>query len=423
MARWQRFGWFVALGFLGGGLVWSATARLDSAAVAPGVVGVESNRKTVAHLEGGIVSEIKVRDGETVTAGQMLLQLDDTQARATLDLLEKRRMSLRAEQERLRAERDGAEAINFPDDLLDKADKPEFAEILVGQIDLFQSRLERMAGQQKVITERIAKLGKEVVGYKAQAAAHQERLALLREEQIVLDKLGKKGLVPKTQLLEIKRRIAEAKGHVGDYAARIARSEEAVAELRAQAAQPREQQRAQVAEQWQKVRVRLNELEEKIHAASDILARTGVRAPMAGRVVDLRVHTPGGIVQPGEPLLDLVPNADRLMVDLRIDPKDIDVVRVGMAAQLRMTAFNARATQPLEGTLVSVSADRMVDPVSGRAYFAGRVQPALQQKGFDMARLGSGMQAEVLLVTGERTVLDYLTEPVFRSLHRAGREH
>ncbi len=417
---WRITGWMVVGGFVGGFLLWSAVTRLDAAAIAQGVVGVESNRKTVAHLEGGIVKHVHVGEGDRVAAGEVLVSLDDTQPRAALRLLDKRRLAALAEQARLRAERDGGGEIVFPDELLDRAAESDVADLLVSQVDLLHSRRDRVSGQETILRERMAKLRQEIRGHEAQLAAQRERLSLLREEQQVLEPLGKKGLVAKTKLLELRRAVAETKGSAGEYAARIARDRDAMAEIRAQLAQPRDLQRNQVADNMSKVQERLAELDEQIAAARDVLTRTEVRAPTAGRVVDLRIHTPGGVVRPGEPLLDLVPDTDTLVVDLRIDPRDIDIVHEGMPAQVRLTAFSSRTTPPLDGTLVSVSADRVSDPANGRAYFIGRVAPDADSLG--RLRLSPGMQAEVFLVAAERTVLDYLVEPLVRSLHRAGRE-
>ncbi len=420
MEGWRTAGWAIIGGFVGGFLLWSAVTRLDAAAIAQGVVGVESNRKTLAHLEGGIVRQVHVRDGDRVAAGDVLVSLDDTQPRAALRLLEKRRLAALAEQARLRAERDGTDEILFPDALLNRAGDPEVADLLVAQVDLLQSRRDRVGGQEAVLRERLAKLRQDLRGHQAQLAAQRERLSLLHEEFQVLEPLARKGLVAKTKILELRRAIAESKGTAGDYAARIARTRDAMAEIRAQLAQPRNLQRNQVANDTSKVQERLAELDERIAAARDVLARTEVRSPAGGRVVDLRLHTPGGVVRPGEPLLDLVPDTDTLVVDLRIDPRDIDIVHEGMPAQVRLTAFSARTTPPLQGTLVSVSADRVSDPATGRAYFTGRVAPDPAQT--EIPRLGPGMQAEVFLVAAERTVLDYLVEPLVRTLHRAGRE-
>ena len=194
LSGWRNGGWWVVAIFVGGAIVWSSATHLDAAAVANGVIGVESNRKTVAHLEGGIVGEIRVDEGMRVTAGQVLVKLEDTQARATLDLLRKRRLSALAEQARLRAERDGVDEIAFSDELLNRADEPEVADLLVAQEDLFRSRLDRVAGQKKVLAERILKQKKEIRGYAAQRRAHRQRVKLLKEEQQVLDRLAKKGL-------------------------------------------------------------------------------------------------------------------------------------------------------------------------------------------------------------------------------------
>ncbi len=418
---WQRLGWGVVVAFLGGSVLWAAQARLDAAAIAPGVVGVETNRKTVQHLEGGIIEEIRIAEGDHVDAGEILVVFDATYARASLDMLTGQHDAALALQARLVAERDGKPEIRFPESLMRRADDPKVSEVIVGQIDIFESRRARIANQESILRERIAKHRQEIAGLRAQAAAGRRQLELLAEEIETAEELLKEGLITKSRLLALKRNAAEITGDVGDYAARIARAEESIAEVRLQLTLPRNRHMNQVTEMVQEVQGRIADLEEKIRAARDVLSRTAVTAPVAGIVVDLQVHTPGGVVQPGQTLMDLVPDRDRLVVQARVHPRDIDAVFVDMPARVRLSAFNARTTPPLEGVVTSVSADRVTDPATGVPYFAVRVVPR-ETPGFDLAALKPGMQAEVFLVTAERTALDYVLEPVTRSFERAGRE-
>lgn len=419
--RLRRSGWLLIGIFLGGGLVWSATTKLEGAAIAFGTVGVESNRKSVAHLEGGIVQEILVREGDHVSAGQTLIRMGDTVAQATLDLLQSREDTLMAKKARLETELQGQKSIRFPVLLKDRVNEPQIRVLLDGEQLILQSRRDNLRRQDQILQERIAKKNNEISGLKAKRKATLKRLSLLGEEAAMFAKLLKKGLITKNKVLAVERKIAGSEGDSGDLKAQIARAGEEISELNMQRALSREAHLKDVTQDLQAVRARLSEIKEKVHAALDVLDRTDVKAPQTGTVVGLRVHTQGGIVRAGDPLLDLVPDNDRHIVELRIDPKDIDVVYPGMPAKVRLTAFNARTTPMLEGRVSHISADRLIDPESGIAYFTGRVLPDADSP-HPRPKMTPGMQAEVMLVTAQRSVLDYLLEPLTRSLNRAGRE-
>ena len=422
LGRWRRRGWAVIVAFVGGSLVWAANARLDSAAIARGVVSVESSRKTIQHLEGGIIKDILATEGSAIEAGQLLVQFDDTYARAQLDLLQGRYAAALAMQARLMAEREGREDIVFPGELVGRADDPKIAEMITGQKDIFQARRTKVANEESILRGRIEKHRREITGLRAQVAGGTEQLLLLEDEIGTVGIMLEKGVASKSLLLALKRQAADMAGEIGENRALIARAEKSIAEVKLQLTIPRTTQRNEVAEGLQDVQGRIADLQERIYAAEDVLRRTSVRAPQSGTVVDLQVHTAGGVVQPGERLLDIVPDQDRLIIDVRVDPQDIDTVYEGMPARVRLTAFNARTTPLLEGSVTSVSADGMTDPVTGQSYFTARVVPSAGTQDFDVATLKPGMQAEVFLVTAKRTVLDYLLEPITRSFARAGRE-
>lgn len=420
---WRRAGWAIIVFFMGGSVLWAANTRLDSAAIARGVVAVESNSKTIQHLEGGIVKEILAKNGDRVEAGQVLVRFDDTYARANLDLLEGQMGGALALQARLLTERDGASTISFPDELLKRAGDPKVSELMVGQVDIFESRRKRAAQQESILRERINKSGSEIVGLKAQVTAGDRQLALLGEEIAGAQSLLDKGLEKRSRVLALRRKAAEIAGNIGDFRAQIGRVGQNISELHLQLTLLRSRDQNQTAEQLQQVQAHIADLREKVYAARDVLKRTRVVAPQSGTVVDLRVHTPGGVVQPGQRLMSLVPDRDRLIVDVRVDPRDIDTVYVGMPARVRLTAFNARSNAPLEGKVVSVSADQVTDPISGVSYFTARIVPDEGgSRDIKLTSLVPGMQAEVFLVTSERTALEYMVQPIARSFNRAGRE-
>jgi HlyD family type I secretion membrane fusion protein len=422
LAPWRRLGWAIVMAGLGGALLWAATAPLDGAAVASGVVAVESKRKTIQHLEGGIIREIVAAEGARVAAGDVLIRFDGTQPRATLALLHGRLAAALALRARLVAERDGRDEIDFPDELMAQASDPAIARIMVGEVDVMNARRSRIQGQESVLRERIDKQHQEIAGLRAKIAASRQQLALLDEEIGPHEEMAARGVISRSSLLALKGKRADLVGSIGDYQAQIARAEDGISEVQLQLKMPRTTDHNQVTEDLQTVQADIADLRDKIGAAEDVLRRTEVVAPVSGTVVDLQVHTEGGVVQPGQRLLDVVPDRDRLVVDVRVDPRDIDVVYPGMPAQVRLTAFNARTTPTVPGTLNAVSADRMSDEVTGAPYFSAQVVLDEARSALDPRRLKAGMQAEVFLVTSERSALDYLVEPLIRSFNRAGRE-
>ena len=402
---------------------WAAFAPLESAAVARGVISVETQRKTIQHLEGGIVGEILVRDGDEVAADAILVVLDDTQARATLDLLRGRHRAARALEARLIAERDGAADISFPDDVRGSADAG-VAELVRAQGNIFTGRRRSITGQDAIMRQRIAQIQQEIRGLEGQSAAQAEQLALTSEEIASNQKLVDEGLSGKTRLLELQRALAEVTGEHSQSLAAIARAQQNIEETRLEMADLRTSFINEAVQQLGIVQNELLDLGEQIRAAEDVLRRTVIRSPMAGTVVGLQVHTVGGVVAPGQTLLDVVPKGDRLIVEAFVDPNDIDVVEVGLGAQVRLTALTQRNLAPLEGHVTTVSADRLTDQRTGLSYFLARVEldddPVAK---LDGERLYPGMQAEVMIVTGERTTLDYLSRPLVNSFNRAFREN
>ncbi|MCH8998266.1 MAG: HlyD family type I secretion periplasmic adaptor subunit [Proteobacteria bacterium] len=409
--------------FLAGFVGWAALAPLESAAIAPGVVSVDGNRKTVQHLEGGIVGEILVREGERIAAGQVLIRLDDTTPRASLELLRGRWMVASALEARLEAERDGQATIRFPASLLGRRGDPKARQIVEGQINVFEARREALTSQAAILKQRVAQYSEEIVGIEGQIRAETEQLALLREELGDVRQLYKKGLTRKPRLLQLRRRAAEIEGSLNMRQAQIARARQSIAESRMRTADLETSMLNQVVEDLRKAQAELYDLNERVRAAKDVLARTDIRAPLAGTVVDLQVHTAGGVIAAGQPLLDIVPSDRRLVVEARVNPRDIDVVRQGLEAQVRFTAFNQRHRAPAVGTLTSVSADLLTDAASGEKYYLARVELVeTQAASIDLDPLYPGMQAEVMIVTGARSALDYLLEPLLKSFNRAFRE-
>ena len=403
---------------------WSVVAPLESAAVALGSVVSESSRKTVQHLEGGIISAILVHDGDQVTTGQTLIRLDETKARTTLLALRGQLWDAKAREARLIAERDGAATIDFPADLLAQQSEPAVAAALAGQQKIFDARRSLVESKTAAIRERINQVHEEINGHQAEVAALETRVKLLQEEVGGVKQLVASGLERKSRLLQLERDLADADGKRGDTLAQIARAKQTIAEAEIDILSLQNDRQKDVADELRETQKKGHELAEQVQAAADVLARDDVKAPENGTITDLRVHTPGGVIGPGEALLDLVPEADRLVVEVQVRPEDIDRVHEGLPAQVRLLPYKQRRTPMLNATVTYVSADRMVDKRTDRPYYTAKLR--IDEK--ELAALGDevkmvpGMPSEAMIQTGETTVAAYALSPILDSFHRAFRE-
>lgn len=407
----------------GGFGTWAALAPLSSAAIAPGVVTVDSNHKKVQHLEGGIIKMLLVRDGDTVEAGDVLVQLDETQPQASLAILQTKYDAARALEARLLAERDDAAEIEFADDLLKRRSNPNIAELLSGQETLFEARRNALKGETIILESRIEQLKNDIVGVRAQQKAKEHQIELVEDEARSLRKLLKKGYVGKPRYLELEREVARLEGERGEHISEIAHANTKIGETKLQIIQLRRELQEKVADELRSIQAEILDLKERIRAAQHVLEHIEIRAPVSGSVVGMAVHTVGGVIKAGETVLDIVPAGDRLIIEARVQPQDIDNVRIGQEANIRFTAFKRRNTPSLVGHVSYISADRIVDSRTGEAYYKAR----LAVSDSEVARLGDkhlqpGMPAEVMIKTGEGTAIEYLARPFLDSLERAWRE-
>ena len=407
--------------FLGSFLLWSLLAPLSSAAVAPGHVVVRDNRKTVQHLEGGIIREIRVREGDKVAAGDVLLRLDETQSRASREMYQARLDALGAEYARLGAEREGADAVTFPAELIARRSEQRVDELLTGQERIFAKRREAHLGRVSILEQTIAQLESEAASYDAHVASTGRQLDSVREQMASIEALVERGFEAKPKLLEFRRQVAGLEGERQSSAALAARARQKIGETRLEISQTESDLLNEVVSQQHDTREHLAETEEALRAATDVLARREVVAPIAGTVVNLHYFTPGGVINRGDPILDIVPAGGELRVEARVRPTDIEMVRVGLEATVRLTAFRQRVISMLIGRVDYVSADALVDKTSGASYYEAQVtipQDQLDQLGGG-AVLQPGMPAEVLIVTGKRTFFRYAIAPLTDSFHRA----
>ncbi|TXN00215.1 HlyD family type I secretion periplasmic adaptor subunit [Methylobacterium sp. WL64] len=403
---------------------WAALTSFAGAVIAPGQLVVESEVKKVQHPTGGVVGALLVKDGDRVRAGDVLVRLDETQTRANLDITRKALDELAARRARDEAERDGAAAVAFPRELLgQRTANPEIEPLIEGESRLFAARLASREGQRAQLTERAAQLGQEVTGLTEQAAAKAREIALIGTELGGVRTLYAKNLVPITRVTALERDAARLEGERGQLVASTASARGKIAETKLQILQVDAEMRAEVGKDLAEIRGKWSELVEKRVAAEDQLKRVELRAPQDGVVHQMSVHTVGGLVVPSEPAMLIVPDADRLTVEVRVQPQDIDAVRLGQRAVLRFSAFNARTTPEVDGTVTRMSADVTADQKTGQSYYTARVGLS----GAELARLGEvrlvpGMPVEAHLQIGERTVLSYLVKPLSDQIAKAWRE-
>lgn len=402
---------------------WAALTSFAGAVIAPGQLVVESEDKKVQHPTGGVVGELLVKDGDHVLAGDVLVRLDATQMQANLDITRKALDELAARRARDEAERDGAGGVTFPRELMARQADPEIASLIEGEIHLFTARLASRDGQRAQLTERAAQLKEEIGGLIEQAAAKAREIRLIGDELRGVRELYAKNLVPITRVTALERDAARLEGERGQLIASIASERGKIAETKLQILQVDAEMRAEVGKDLADIRGKWSELVEKRVAAEDQLKRVELRAPQAGVVHQMSVHTVGGLVTPAEPAMLIVPDADRLTVEVHVQPQDIDNVRQGQAAVLRFTAFNSRTTPEIDGEVTRVSADVATDPKTGQSYYTARIGLS----GTELTRLGAvrlvpGMPVEAHLQIGERTVLSYLVKPLTDQIAKAWRE-
>jgi len=421
--RYIITGAVVVILLVGGVGGWAATTQISGALIAQGTVVVESNIKKVQHPTGGVVGQLLVHDGDRVKAGDLLVRLDDTVMRANLAIVTKALTELNARKARLGAERDGAEAITFPKGLVQKSSDEAVADVLSGEQKLFDLRRSARAGQKAQLLERIKQSKEEIVGLSAQKVAKENEISLIRNELTGVRELYQKNLVPLTRLSSLERDATRLGGELGQLTAAIAQTKGKIAELQLQVIQIDQDLASEVAKEMREIDAKIGEFIERKVSAEDQLKRTDIRAPQDGTVFQSAVHTVGGVIPAGEPIMLIVPDADKLTVEAKVNPQDIDKVKLGQTAMLRFTSFNIRTTPEILGTVSRVSADTSTDQHTNQSFYTIRIAMTPEQ----VLRLGEvklvpGMPVEAYVQTGERTVISYLMKPLADQLNRAFRE-
>jgi len=401
--------------------VWGSVATLSGAVIAHGIVVVDGNSKKIQHQQGGVIGEILVRDGSRVSAGDLLVKLDDTQARALLGIVTSQLTELLGRKTRLAAERDDQDDLEFPPGFTTSG--PEAERVASGERRLFHARLASANGQKAQLGERIKQNEDEIKGLTLQNSAKAREVALVRDELSRVNDLYQRNLLPVMRVLSLQRDETRIEGEVGTLMAQIAKLGGQIAETRLQTIAVDQNRFSDAQKELREVEGRIAELQERKIAAEDQLRRVELKAPIDGIIHELSVHTVGGVVNPAEQLMLVVPSSDSLSVEVRIPSSDIDQLNIGRQGILRFTAFNQRTTPEVKGVVKRLSPDAVRDKETGQFYYTARITP----DNGDLARLGDqklvpGMPVEAFIETSSRTALSYLTKPLTDQFERAFRE-
>jgi HlyD family secretion protein len=409
------------VGGLGG---WAATSEFAGAVIAQGQLVVDTNVKKVQHPTGGVVAELRVRDGDFVNIGDVVIKLDDTQTRANLAIVVKGLDELGARRAREEAELEGKDTISFPEDMTARRNDPEVAKMLTGEAALFEIRRKTREGLKAQLTERVSQSEEEITGLTAQVESKDKQVEWIKKELLGVRELWTKQLVQFTRVTTLEREQARLDGERGQLVASIAQSKGKIAETKIQILQVDQDMRTEVGKDLADIRGKAAELVEKKVAAEDQLKRIDIRAPQSGMVHQLDVHTVGGVISAGQPIMLIVPAADKLIVEAKVQPQDIDQVRVGQLAVMRFTNFNSRTTPEINGEVSVVSGDVTTDQRTGASYYTVRVLvPPAELARLDTAvKLVPGMPVEVFIQTTVRTVVSYFVRPFQDQIARVFRE-
>lgn len=424
-AFYRRFGLSVIGAVFGGMILWSVLAPIDSAVVAAGQVVVESNRKAVQHLEGGVIGEILVREGQSVQAGEVLARLESTVQTADVGLIDGQLTELYARRARLLAERDSLDALASPSGLDVVMRQPAFQEKLAGQQQLFEARRQTRVTQISLLEERVVQQNERIAGLSAQIRSSGAQRKLIEDELVGVKELHSEGFAPLTRVRALERESERLSGERGALRASVAEAESIITEAHIEISRLKDTGREEAITELRDVEVQIAQLEERRVAAADALTRTEIKAPQAGRVLGLSVHTVGGVISPGQPLMEIVPGGDRLQIAARVSPRDIDKVAAGQQTNIRFSGFGSRTTPTAKGVVKTVSADSMADKTTGAPFYLVLIDLPADKELMRILRgqtLAPGMPAEAFIRTGAKPAILYFLKPLLDSMARSMRE-
>ena len=409
--------------FIGGFGVWAGSAPLEGAAVAPGVVTASGQNHKISHLEGGIIEKVAVREGDKVTAGQELMRLQPTAAEASRDLLLKNRFALQARVARLRAERDGKEVLEVSGELKEAAAAYGLENDLEEQRREFDARVTRINADRSIIDQRVAALNEQIGGFESQLSSTRAQIEVLTDDIARKGRLLKKGLTNRSEWNALRRNKSELEGRVGGLQAEIGRAKTSIVEAQEQRARLLTERAEQAVSTLNEARRQIADINERLRAADDVLSRVVVRSPSDGIVVNIEKTTPGAVVNRGEDLMTILPTDSELIVEARLSPVDVDVVRRGQQASLRFSALNQRTTPEVPATVTFVSNDAFTDPQTRESYYTMRLSIADElPPEVSPEQIFPGMPVETYVKTGDRTFVEYAVKPIVDSFSRAFRE-
>jgi HlyD family type I secretion membrane fusion protein len=416
-------GWLIIAIFFFGIGTWAVTAPLNGAVVANAVVKVDGNRKSVQHLDGGIVKELHVREGDRVLAGDLLIVLDETQARAEYEVLTQQYAVVRATEVRLLTELDHGSQLVMPPDLKARSDDPYFKSLWNGQLNQFDSRRASLEGQRSVIREKINQLGSQIVGAEAQVKSFTNQIDSVRKEAKDIAPLVERGLIARPRILQLERTAYGLEGQIADANANIAKARQAIAEQEQQIAQFDNDLMTDVTKDLRDTQAKLLEVIPKAVNAKAVLGRMEIRAPYTGRVVGLSVFSVGGVVQRGDKILDIVPDEDSLTIEAQVAVEDISDVHPNTRAEVHLTAYKQRIVPIVHGDVIQVSADRLTDPKTNNPYYTAFVRiDEAELAAMPNIKLYPGMPATVMIPTVQRTAFEYIVGPLIMSFNQSFRQ-
>jgi HlyD family type I secretion membrane fusion protein len=403
--------------------IWAAFAPLSSAVMAPGIVATESNRQTIQHLEGGIVRQILIHEGDHVQAGQTLFELDPVQTEAALNITRNQLFSLLAKRDRLAAQRDGRPTVVFSPEVLAQANDPTVAQAISDERRQFEEQRATLDAQVAVLRTRISEYQSEIQGMDTERRSMEQQVTYLNEEISGLEDLYKKDLVPKPRLLAVQRERTQLQGQIGRSQADKARAEKSIGETELQMRQLRQQVFQDASKELSDVETQTADLRQRFAVAQDQARRINITAPMSGVVQNLRVFTNGAVIRPGDPLVEIAPDHGEMIIEARISPNDVDSVHAGQKVEVRFPTFHSRTIPVIMGQIRSVSQDRLVDEASKSPYFLAVIHvPQSNLPPEIKGKLRAGLPTEIIVPTGSRSALQYIWQPLTNALHKTMRE-
>lgn len=422
-----RFGMFLFIVVFIGVGGWASTAQLEKAAIASGEIIVSGNNKVVQHLEGGIIEKLNVKEGDEVKEGDILISLSKTAAGSSAQIVEDALTAFYAEYYRLTAERDGHDKVNYPAEWLQPENAPKYKAYIDSQNRIFDEHLRAYHGKVDILEERTNQMGSQISGLRAQISSARDQLMYVNREIAQVEKLLSQGNTTMSRLLDLRTRKSDIDGRLGELNSEISKTQQAISENKLSIINIKNENLNDVAEKIKEVQAKINEFKERGTATTDTLKRTDIIAPISGKVKDIKFKTIGGIIKPGEDILTIVPQNSLLIAEVKISPKDIDVIAVGQKARIKLMSYSARHVGNIDGELTDISADVFKDERSQQTYYTGKVKIDLESaKQFihkDISQiLVPGMPVEVFIASGSHTPLKYLFEPVTRTFQRSMRE-